>query len=485
MSEEKTPPAGHARPSRTSGARPRKHPIFLDLAGRRVVVVGGGAVAERKVEQLLDTSAPITVIGEQATDRLDAWSREGRIRLERRAYASGDLRGATLAYAATDNPTTNEQIRQDASADGVWLNVVDEPGLCDFFTPALVRQGDLAIAVSTDGASPVLAQRIRQELERRFGPEYVTALEELRALRDECLREGRHPSDERARIDAVVEPLVQASFGEREGKEGRREIGKEGPGSPAARVFLVGGGPGDPELLTIRGRRCLESADVVIYDALVDARLLDLCRPDARRIYVGKRDGKHTRAQEEINEILVREARSGAVVVRLKGGDPFIFGRGGEEAQALAAAQIPYEVVPGVSAGTGVAAYAGIPLTHRDHTSEVVFLTGHRSSRPDVPAVDWARYAPGRSTLVIFMGLHNLGEIVRSLLDHGRDPACPVAVIHSGTTERQTTVVAPLAEIVRRVADANLEAPALIVIGDVVRLRETIGWFTEKAPTLV
>ncbi|MBI3015267.1 MAG: uroporphyrinogen-III C-methyltransferase [Candidatus Tectomicrobia bacterium] len=248
------------------------------------------------------------------------------------------------------------------------------------------------------------------------------------------------------------------------------------------KVFLVGAGPGDPDLLTLKGKRCLEVADVVVYDALVDKGLLDFCRPGARRIYAGKRDGYHSRPQEEINEILIREARAGRTVVRLKGGDPFIFGRGGEEAQALAEAGIPFEVVPGVSAGIAAPAYAGIPLTHRDFTPEVTFLTGHESSQREVSAIQWDRHARGSGTLVIFMGLHNLRKITDALMEYGRSPACPVAVIQCGTTARQITVVGTLAEIAEQVEAAGLEPPALIVVGEVVRLREILQWFPEKEP---
>lgn len=262
-------------------------------------------------------------------------------------------------------------------------------------------------------------------------------------------------------------------------KDGARNSGSSGG---AGKVYLVGAGPGDPDLLTLRGKRCLEAADVVVYDALVDTRLLDFCRPGARRIYAGKRDGHHSRPQEEINGILVREARRGRTVIRLKGGDPFIFGRGGEEAQALVAADVSYEVVPGVSAGMAAPAYAGIPLTHRDYPPEVAFLTGHESVGRREPAIHWEKYARSSATLVIFMGLHNLRKIADALLEHGRDPRCPAAVIQCGTTAGQLTVAGTLKEIAEQAAAAALRPPALIVIGEVVRLRETLQWFQENEP---
>ena len=442
-------------------------PIFLDLHDQPAVVIGGGEVAERKAAALLRTGARVTVVSPAATPAIEGWAAAGQVRLQRRPYRPGDLRGARLAYAATDDPAVNQAVRREAEAERVWLNVADQPSLCDFITPALVQQGELTVAISTDGASPALARRIREELEKCFGPDYAMALERLGALRERCRAEGRSPAEERGRFQRIVDGLLPG----------------DGPGAPAqgrGKVFLVGAGPGDPELLTLKGVRCLEAADVVVYDALVDERLLRLCPPRARRIYAGKRDGRHSRPQEEINDILIGEARSGRTVVRLKGGDPFIFGRGGEEAQALAQAGISYEVVPGVSAGIAVPAYAGVPLTHRDFTPEVTFLTGHERAGRAEPAVEWHRHARGSATLVIFMGLHNLRWIAAALMEHGRDPRCPVAVIQEGSTERQATVVGVLADIADRVEAAGLAPPAIIVVGEVVRLRQTLQWFQER-----
>ncbi len=422
----------------TTEERPRwRHPIFVDLTGQPVVVIGGGAVAERKIDILIESGARVTVVSPEVTDRIARWAEAGRIAVERRPYRSGDLAGARLTYAATSDAEVNQSVRDEACREGVWLNVVDQPGLCDFITPALVRRGDLTIAIATNGRVPALSKQIRQELEERYGPEYADTVNRL--------------AEERARARAA---------------------------RPAkGTVYLVGAGPGDPELLTVKGRRLLEAADTIVYDALVDPSLLDLCRPTAARIFVGKRDSRHTLPQAEINERLVEEARAGRIVVRLKGGDPFVFGRGGEEAEALGQAGIPYEIVPGVSAGVAVPAYSGIPLTHRDFTSEVVFLTGH-SCASSPSAVDWDRYAKSPATLVIFMGLHNLKAIAKTLVEGGRDPECPAAVIENGTTNTQRTVVGPLCRIADEAEAAALKPPALIVVGEVVGLRDKLTWFT-------
>jgi len=336
----------------------------------------------------------------------------------------------------------NQAVRDEAQARNIWFNAVDQPDLCEFITPATVRRGDLTLAISTNGRCPALAKEIRRQLESTFGPEFAEIVERMGEERDQA----------RASVQDGEAP------------------------PPAGLVYLVGAGPGDPDLLTVKGRRLLSCADTVVYDALVDARLLDLCRPSATRLYVGKRAGAHVRSQDEINAILVDEARAGRVVVRLKGGDPFVFGRGGEEADALVAAGLRFEVVPGVSAGVAAPAYAGIPLTDRRYTGEVVFITGHDSAGSASP-VDWSRYADSPATLVIFMGVERLGEIAAQLVTHGRRPDCPVAVIANGTTAAQRTVVAPLASVASAAVAAGLAAPALIVIGEVVALRERLQWF--------
>jgi uroporphyrin-III C-methyltransferase / precorrin-2 dehydrogenase / sirohydrochlorin ferrochelatase len=421
-------------------------PIFVALRGVAVAVVGGGHIAERKVGMLLDGGAEVTVVAPEVTRSIEDWAAAGRLALKRRPYEPGDLHGAKLAYAATSHPDVNRAVRDEARAAGVWLNAVDQPELCDFITPACVRRGDLTIAVSTDGRAPGFAKQVRENLERQYGP---ACAEDLAAA-------------------AAARPARQAGSPSAPDRA-----------TPGGRVFLVGAGPGDPDLLTVKGRRLLEQADAVVYDALVSTRLLDCCRPGAELVYVGKRDSRHTLPQAEINRLLVTLARAGRRVVRLKGGDPFIFGRGGEEAEALAQSGVAYEVVPGVSAGVAVPAAAGIPLTHREFTSELVFLTGHECVT-DRPSIDWGRYAASRASLVIFMGVHNLPGIARSLLEHGRDPACPVAIIENGTTEAQRTIVASLDSIVEVAREASVKAPALIVVGEVVKLRERLM----RGPTL-
>ena len=442
-----------------------RHPIVVSLDGEPVVVVGGGPVAERKVAGLLEAGARVTVVSPEVTAAIDAWHGEGRIALELRPYRAGDLEGARLAYAATDDDSVSRAVRAEADQRRVWLNVADVPDLCDFYVPAVVRRGDLTVAVTTGGGSPGLARRIREWLDGQLGPELTSLTERLSALRERWRpRRGSEADAEAARMEAE-RLLEQVSL-------------PAGNRAPGGFVFLVGAGPGDPGLLTVKGRACIEAADVVIFDALVEEATLDACGPAARRVFVGKRDGHHTIPQAEINALIVAEASRGQVVVRLKGGDPFIFGRGGEEAEALVDARIPFEVVPGVSAGSGVPACAGIPLTHRAITSELVFLTGHHAGAGG--GIDWSRYASGKATLVIFMGWTALPAIADLLLQNGRDPSCPTAVIFAGSTPRQRTIVAPLARIVEAAGARQGSDTALIVVGDVVGLHEKLAWFEER-----
>lgn len=450
-----------------------QYPIFIDITGQTVIVIGGGTVAARKIETLIASGARITVVSPEVTDLIAKLAEADRLVLRKRPYRRGDLEGFRLAYAATSDPDVNQAVCDEAHAAGIWLNAIDQPALCDFITPAIVRRGNLTIAISTNGRCPALARQIREDLERQFGPEYADAVERLGELRNRNSADTGSTADIEASVAEVLAGLRSAlPRSEDTGTTPRTTP----PRATAGTVYLVGAGPGDPELITVKGRLLLERADTVVYDALVDPRLLDLCQSSTTRLYVGKRDRRHTRSQAEINRILIDEARAGRIVVRLKGGDPFVFGRGGEEAEALVEAGIGFEVVPGVSAGIAAPAYAGIPLTHRDVTGELVFLTGRESETAASP-VNWTHYAQSSATLVIFMGLDNLGAIARRLLDLGRDAQCPVAVIENGTTDSQRTIVAPLATVADEAASAGLQPPALIVVGEVVRLREKLQWF--------
>ena len=484
------------------------YPVFLNLRGRRAVVIGGGAVAEQKVLGLLGAGAHVTMVSPETTPRLADLAAAGGIELRRRPYRSGDLAGAWLAIAGTDDRGANARVWAEAEREGVLLNAVDDLDHCSFIAPAIHREGDITVAISTSGKSPALAARLRHRVARLVGPAEARLCDLLGALRPEVA--ARVP-DARARtalwyriVDSDVIEFVRR--GDMEGARERidelvSEVGslesrlkpRLGPAAEAALpvygqsraassladsqpgvVYLVGAGPGDPGLITARGLEILRSADVLVYDRLVAPALVAEAPPSAERVFVGKRP--HGRgadlAQEEINALLVDRARRGLTVVRLKGGDPFVFGRGAEECEALHAAGVPFRVVPGVTSAIAAPAAAGIPVTHRRLASAFAVVTGHECA--GVSSLDWESLARV-PTLVVLMGLSALPEITARLLEHGADPDTPAAVIASGTLPAQRTVVATLGTLAQRVAEEGLEPPATVVVGEVVQVRELLS----------
>jgi len=479
------------------------YPVFLDLRGRRAVVIGGGAVAEQKVLGLLSAGAHVTVVSPETTPRLAELAAAGGIDLRRRPYRSGDLAGAWLAIAGTDDRAANAQVWAEAEREGVLLNAVDDLDHCSFIAPAIHREGDITVAVSTSGKSPALAARLRQRVARLIGPAEARLCELLGELRPELAARVPEPHARTALWYRIVDSDVIefVGRGDMEGARARMEElmplpnPRLKPGPDTARplravthrahssewghsepgiVYLVGAGPGDPGLITAKGLEILRSADVVVYDRLVAPSLLAEAPPGAERVFVGKRPhgGGADLAQEEINTLLVDRARRRLTVVRLKGGDPFVFGRGAEECEALHAAGVLFDVVPGVTSAIAVPAAAGIPVTHRRLASAFAVVTGHECD--GVSNLDWESLARV-PTLVVLMGLSALPEITARLLEYGADPDTPAAAIASGTLPTQRVVVATLATLATRVAEEGLEPPATVVIGDVVRVRELLS----------
>ncbi|HLJ07849.1 MAG TPA: siroheme synthase CysG, partial [Acidimicrobiia bacterium] len=473
-----------------------RYPVTLDLDGRRCVVIGGGPGAEGKIDGLLESGAEVTVVGVTVTDGIAALAAAGRISWLRRPYAAGDLDGAMLAIAATGAPEINARIHADARRARVLLNALDDVAHCDFAAPATVRRGDLTIAVSTAGKAPALARRLRERLSQEFGPEWGRLVEVLgdaraavgkrttdfptwaerwsRAL-DQDLIGLIRSGDEAAVVDALRRALAgePAAGSSAESTAGPPAEPTAGPpaeptaeptaGSSRGSVAIVGAGPGDPDLITVRGKALVEAADVVVYDRLVHPSLW----AGRTAIDAGKEPGGHRVDQDETNALLIRLAREGKRVVRLKGGDPFVFGRGAEEADALRAAGVPYEVVSAPTSAIAALAAAGIPVTDRRAASSVAFVTGHCTSG----TVDWPALARSVDTLVILMGLGHLGEIVGQLIDAGRPAAMPAAAVANGTLPDQRIVVATLGDLPRAVAESGIRPPAIIVVGEVVALR--------------
>ena len=453
------------------------YPVFLDLRGRRAVVIGGGAAAEQKVRGLVAAGAHVTLVSPDVTPALTDLGRRGAIELRRRGYHDGDLAGAWLAIAAV-NRTVNAAVWAEAERLGVPLNAVDDLEHSSFIAPAVHREGDITVAVSTAGKSPALAVRLRQRIARLVGRAEARLCELLGELRPEL---AERVPDAPARTDLwyrIVDSDV-IDFVRRGDIEGARrriaELVGPHPLSPSpfgrgGTVYLVGAGPGDPGLITAKGLELLRSADVVVYDRLVSPALLAQAPAEAERILRGT-------DQQDVNALLIDRAQEGLNVVRLKGGDPFVFGRGAEECEALRAAAVSYAVIPGVTSATAVPAAAGIPVTHRRVASGFAVVAGHEcDGRSDL---DWEALSRV-PTLVVLMGLAALPDVVARLRAQGAPADTPVAVIASGTLPEQRSVVGTLDDITELVAAAALEPPATIVIGEVVR----VG-LTQPPPRLV
>jgi uroporphyrin-III C-methyltransferase / precorrin-2 dehydrogenase / sirohydrochlorin ferrochelatase len=455
-------------------------PVFFDLSGQRVLVVGGGEVALRKVSLLERTGALISLVAPEIAPELKERAEAGAINLALREFVPGDLDGVRMVIVATSRRAVNRWIAKLSESRNIPVNVVDDREASRFIVPAIIDRDPVLVAISTGGASPVLARRLRERLEALIPCKIGELAAWLKELRGSTRRRLRGAGERRKFFETIVDGAAARRFIAGDTR-GARRIAQQLLATTAAapraagEVTLVGAGPGDPELLTLKALRALQDADVILHDRLVPAAVLDLARRDAVRICVGKAAGQVGSTQEEINALLIEHASLGKRVVRLKGGDPFVFGRGGEELQALAAAQIAYSVVPGITAAAGCAAYAGIPLTHRDYAHSVSFVTGH--ARSDGQEPDWRALASPGATAVFYMGLASLEHIVQQLMEHGAEPARPAAIIAQGTTAHQRVIAATLATLGRVSADANLESPALLVVGDVVALHATLAWF--------
>jgi uroporphyrin-III C-methyltransferase/precorrin-2 dehydrogenase/sirohydrochlorin ferrochelatase len=483
------------------------YPVMLQLLGRSVLVVGGGEVALRKVEGLLAEGARPTVIAPEAVATLEAHATRGAIELRRRAYQAGDVRGFALVFAATDDREVNVRVHDDACAEGLWVNVADVPDLCTFHLPARIRRGAMQVAVGSDGGAPFVVRRLRQMLERRLGPEWSEWMEAARHFRkavrgrdlppaaaerlyDRFFRESVDVERLRARVPRAEEIdgwLARAGGVESAVRPPPVRALHPGPWAGAARgprvglVSLVGGGPGDPGLLTVRARQRLLAADAVVYDRLAEGALPpDL--PDRVELHsVGKEAGRHPVPQEEINALLVRLASSGKRTVRLKGGDPLVFGRGAEEADALRSAGIPFEIVPGVTAALGATAAAGIPVTHRGEAVRLTIVTAHEAAKRGGPQVRWEELARDpHATLVGYMGVASLPEIAAQLQRSGMPASTPAALVSRGTTAGQRVIVSTIARLHEAGLAAGIRPPAIFVVGPTVRKAASLDWFVSR-----
>lgn len=462
----------------------RYFPLFFDTKDLNTLVVGAGEVAARKIELLLKTHANVRVIAPEVSNTVALLAKEGQIDLIEKSFESSALNSIQLVFIATNDEKLNESIQQEAKARNIIVNVVDNPPLCDFITPSIVDRGNITIAMSSGGVAPVLLRYLRQKLEaiipqnirllgdfaEKFREKVKSALPTVTQRRyfwewffDSDIAENVLKGDAISAEQPFLEKLAASAHDE--------EFSK-------GQVYLIGAGPGDPELLNFRALRLMQKADVVIYDRLVSPQIIDLVRRDAEKIYVGKAKSNHTIPQEEISKLLVTRAEKGERVVRLKGGDPFIFGRGGEEITELTQANIKFQVVPGITAANGAASYAGIPLTHRDHAQSVVFATGHL--KDNSIDLNWPGLAQPNQTIVFYMGLTGLPVIVAKLEEHGLSAKTPIALVQQATLESQKVVVSTLDNILNHPELANLKPPTLIIVGSVVSLHEQFNWFNSE-----
>jgi len=477
------------------------YPVTLEIKGRRCLVVGGGGVALRKIQGLVEEGARVTVVAPELVDPIEMMAEGGEITLERRPYDDDAAGGWSLIIAATDDREVNELVFRQAEEHGIWCNVADVPEICSFHLPARVRRGPFQMALSSSGEAPFAVARLRRLMERRFGPEWAEWLDAASRFRNSVRELDLDPSAQSEVYDrffaSTVDPDRLTARVPTEAEERvwlastvdhRKTTASAPPAGTPARsrealpgkgfVALVGAGPGCPGLLTVRGRRRLAEADAVVFDRLAAGAL----PPDlAARVElhpVGKVAGNHPIPQSEINALLVRLAREGKRVVRLKGGDPYVFGRGGEEAEVLAEEGIPFEVVPGVTSGVAALAWAGIPATHRRESVRLTLLTAHEALKGDGPQVRWDLLAQDEhATLVGYMGVTALPTVVERLLEAGMSPDTPAAMVQQGTTAAQRQVVSTLGGLTGAIAEAGLQPPALFAIGPTIAHAETLDWF--------
>ncbi|MDC5573466.1 siroheme synthase CysG [Acinetobacter baumannii] len=452
-------------------------PISLKLQQQRCLIVGGGHIALRKATLLAKAGAIIDVVAPAIEDQLlqliTTTGGEPFIEAFGEKFLSTPYR---LVIAATNDAEVNKTVFEQCEARNLLVNSVDDIPHCRFMVPAIIDRSPLIVSVASNGTSPVLSRQIRTQLETSI-PHGMGKLAEFSGKWRNQVKEKISNPDERRIFweNLYASPLKEQVFNDNlDVADSMLEQALQEWKAPKGEVYLVGAGPGDPELITLKALRLMQQADVVIYDRLVSAPILELCRRDATKIYVGKARSNHSVPQEGINALLVDYAKKGKRVCRLKGGDPFIFGRGGEEIQELFQAGVPFQVVPGITAASGCSAYAGIPLTHRDYAQSVRFLTGHlKEGSPELP---WNELVYENQTLVLYMGLVGLERICEQLIAHGQRPDMPVALISKGTTPEQKVVVGSLADIASKVTEHQIHAPTLTIIGEVVRLREQLQW---------
>lgn len=452
-------------------------PLFHRLQGELCLVVGGGEIAIHKARMLAKAGANIRMVAKQLSPEASEFVKQAAVSLAQRPYQASDLEGAYLVIAATDSESVNEQVAQDAKSLNMLVNVVDTPELSSFIFPSILDRSPLVIAVGSDGSAPVLVRLLRARLETMIPASYGRLASLVGRFRDRVRK--AYPDMEKRRrfwdkhLQGKVAELVYSGRDEEAERLVESHLAEKLESHSEGEVYLVGGGPGDPDLLTFRALRLMQQADVVLYDRLVSKPVLDLVRRESEKIYVGKDKNPYSITQENINEVMVDWAKQGKRVLRLKGGDPFIFGRGGEEMAFLALHGVDFQVVPGITAASGCASYAGIPLTHRDYAQSVRFITGHKIGGE--LNLEWQEFVKPGQTLVFYMGLNGLETICEKLVEYGMRESTPAALIEKGTLPEQRVFVGTLSDLPETVRSAGAEAPTLLIVGEVVRLHEVLN----------
>ncbi len=453
-------------------------PIFIDITQKSCLVVGGGDIALRKIQLLLRAGARVVCVAKTCCEGVETLARQTKIQYIQREFEPSDIASQVLIVSATDDKSLNQQVSELANAANIPVNVVDSPDLCGFIMPSIVDRSPLIIAISSAGKAPVLARLIRAKLESTIPHAYGKLAQLAGDFRAQVKAKFARIEDRRYFWEKIFSGSVAEKVFSGKLTEAKADLHAELESSDASKmgeVYLVGGGPGDPDLLTFKALRLMQQADVVLYDRLISKDIMDLVRRDAELIYVGKERDNHTVAQGDINQLLVDLAKQGRRVCRLKGGDPFIFGRGGEEIETLAENGVPFQVVPGITAASGCSAYSGIPLTHRDYSQSCRFVTGHlKDGSMNLP---WNELVVEQQTVVFYMALMGVKYLSEQLIAHGMRTDMPVALVEKGTTPEHKVYVTTLAELPTLVENTTIHAPTLIIVGEVVKLREKLNWF--------
>jgi len=455
----------------------KRFPLFVNLDKLPVLVVGGGEIAERKINLIIKANANVEVLARKFTPNVEQIISKKKLKKIKKSLDISTLSSNySLIIAATDNKQVNKKLFNFAKKNNILINVVDQPELCTCTFGSIVERGDLVVAISTGGSAPVFARNLREKLETLLPQSTKQLIDFSSTIREKVIRSFSQFNKRRIFWELFFDAFAtKKNITKSNLTKLSNQLIKSLRNKNSGEVFLVGAGPGDPELLTLRSLHLIQKADVCIYDNLVSKDILELVRRDAQMIYAGKLRNNHTIEQKEINKLLVNYAKKGLRVLRLKGGDPFMFGRGGEEISELMAKKIKFQVVPGITAATGVAAYAGIPLTHRDYSQSCIFITGHEKNGE--LNINWNNLINENQTIVIYMGLNSLPSIVQNLIDYGMRKNMPIAVVQEGTTENQKVAVSTISRVNAKILKTDIQSPAIIIIGEVVKLRKTIKWF--------